>query len=86
MDLFHFQHRQVQNFKISNLFKKTKILQSTFESTKTESKSQQSTSQLNQSKYYTNKNLWNIINNCKISQFLIKFCKSLKDWRKMLLE
>ena len=29
---------------------------------------------------------WNLINYCKISQFLVKFCKSLKDFRKILLK
>ncbi len=29
---------------------------------------------------------WNLVNYCKITQFLIKFCKSLKDLRKILLE
>jgi len=30
--------------------------------------------------------LWNLINYCKITQFLIKFCKSLKDFIKILLK
>ncbi len=30
--------------------------------------------------------LWNLINYCKIIQFLLKFCKSLKDFRKIWLK
>ncbi len=29
---------------------------------------------------------WNLFNYCKILQFFIKFCKSLKDFRKILLK
>ncbi len=29
---------------------------------------------------------WNLINYCKITQFLVKFCKILKDCRKILLK
>jgi hypothetical protein len=66
---------------------------SIFESTKSETKSQQSTSQLNKSKWLYQIKFhelslvsWNIVNFCKISQILIKFCKSLKDLRKILLK
>ncbi len=30
--------------------------------------------------------LWNLINYCKIMHFLIKFCKSLKNFKKILLK
>jgi hypothetical protein len=55
----NFCHCQVQNFEISNLF--TEILQSSFESTKRKTESQQSTLQLHKSQVYTTKILGNIV-------------------------
>ncbi len=72
---------------------KTKILESSFESTKSETKSRQSTSKLHQRPSVIPLKFCgislvsrNFLNYCKILQFLIKFCKSLKDLRKILLK
>ncbi len=70
----------------------TKIFQSSFKSTKNKNKSQQSTLQCYKSSVVPLKFhemllvLWNLINYCKISQFLVKFGKSLKDLRKIFLK
>ncbi len=71
--------------------KETEILQSTFKSTKSETESLQSSSKFHAFHVIPLKfcemslDSWNLINYCKITQFLIKFCKSLKDFRKILL-
>ncbi len=76
--------------------KEAKILQSSFESTESETKSLQSTSKFHESLELYHWNFmkfhemslvsWNLVNYCKITQFLVKFCKSLKDFRKILLK
>ncbi len=91
IDFWNFRHCQVQNFKILNLY-----LESSFESTKSETESQQCTSKLHESLVFYHWNfmkfhemllvLWNLVNYFKISQFLVKFRKILKDLRKILLK
>ncbi len=72
----------------------TEILESSFESTKSETESQQSSFKFASGKpsfiilkfCETSLVSWYLIKYCKISQFLISFCKSLKDLRKILLK
>ncbi len=93
IDFLNFCHCQVQNFKIFNLYKWNLNFGVIFQKYwKQNGKS---------TKYFKTSQkprviplkflemplvLWNLINYCKIMQFLIKFCKSLKDLRKILLK
>ncbi len=73
--------------------RETEILQSSFESTESETKSLQRSLETSRKpkviplKFHEMLLVsWNFINYCKIMQFLDKFCKSLKDFRKRLLK
>ncbi len=93
IDFLKFRHCQVQNFKIFNLYKWNRNFGVIFRKYwKQNGKS---------TKYFKTSQkprviplkflemplvLWNLINYCKITQFLIKFCISLKDLRKILLK
>ncbi len=92
IDFFYFCHRQVQNFEISNLFEGNQNFTVIFwkyrkwnqKSTKyiaTEWKKSIMPLKFHEILLVS----WNLINFYKISQFLIKFGKSLKDLRKILL-
>jgi hypothetical protein len=87
-DFLNFCHRQVWNFKILNLYKWNQNFGVIFQ--KYQKRNWKST------KYFATSRkpcvlplkfcemsivLWNPINYCKISQFLIKFCKSLNNLR-----
>ncbi len=93
IDFFNFCHCQVQNFDISNLFKQNRNFAVYF--WKHRKRNWKST------KYIATEQkqciipikfceillvLWNFVNFHKISQFLIKFCKSLKHFRKILIK
>ncbi len=93
IDFFNFCHWKVRNFEISNQFERNRNFAVIF------SKSQKQNWKF--TKYFETSQkprvtplkfhemssvLWNLINYCKITQFLIKFCKSLKDFRKILLK
>jgi hypothetical protein len=55
IDFFNFPHCQVQNLKKNNQFNQTKILRSTFESTKKRKRKSTKYIKLNKAKYYTKK-------------------------------
>jgi hypothetical protein len=93
IDFLNFRHRQVQNFKISNLFKWNwnfavnfwKYWKHNWKSTKDIATEQQQC--IIPIKFHEILLvLWNITNFCKIWQFLVKFCKCLKDLRKILFK
>ncbi len=92
IDFLNFCHCQVQNFKISKLWTKLKFCSHLLKVPKVKPKV---------TKYFETSwkpsvillkccemllVSWNLINYCKILQFLIKFCKSLKDLRNFLLK
>ncbi len=91
IDFLNFRHCQVRNFKILNLYEWNQNFGVIFQ--KYQKQNWKST------KYFTTSwkpsvihlkfhemslVSSNLINYCKISQFLVKFCKSLKDIRKLL--
>jgi hypothetical protein len=93
IDFFNFHHCQVQNFEILNLLEQNQNFAVNF--WKYQQQNQKST------KYIVTEwkqriisiqfceillVLWNVINFWKILQFLIKFFKSLKDSKKILLK
>jgi hypothetical protein len=93
IDFFNVRHQKVQKFEISNLFKRSwnfavifwKYLKRNWKSTKYFEilwKPRVIPLKFHEMSLV----LWNLINYCKIVQFLIKFCKSLKDFRKILLK
>ena len=92
IDFFNFRHRKVRNFEILNLFERSWTFAVIFwkywkwnqKSTKYFKISQKPRVPLKFQEMLLV--LWNFINYCKITQFLIKFCKSLKDFRKILLK
>jgi hypothetical protein len=93
LTFFIFRHRKVQNFEISKLFERSwnfavifgKYLRQNQKSTKyfkISPKPRVIPLKFHEMSFVS----WNLINYCKITQFLIKFCKSLKDFRKILLK
>jgi hypothetical protein len=93
INVLNFCHCQVWNFKILNLYEWNQNFGAVFQ--KYQKQNQKST------KYFTTSwkpsviplkfhemslVSWNLVNYCKISQFLVKFSKSLKDIRKILLK
>ncbi len=93
IDFLNFCHRQVQNFKIWNLYEWNPNFGVIF--WKFWKQSQKSTKCFKMSqkpwviplKFHKMSLIsWNLVNYCKIMQFLVKFSKSLKDLRKILLK
>ncbi len=93
INFLNFCDCQVWNFKISNLYEWNwnfaiifwKYRRQNWKSTKyITTESRQSIIPLKLSEIMSV--LWNLVNFCKISQFLVKFGKSLKDLRKILLK
>jgi hypothetical protein len=93
IDFLNFHHRKVRNFKILNLDEQNWNLEVIFwkywkwnwKSTKYFETSQQP--RVIPLKFQKmSLVLWNLINYCKIMQFLIKSCKTLKDLRKILFK
>jgi len=92
IDFFNFRNCQVWNFKISNLFEKTKFCNHLYQNQNWKSKKYLAISQkssITLLKFHAmSLVLWNLINYCyycKISQFMVKFCKSPKYLGKKLL-
>ncbi len=93
IDFLNFHHLQVRNFEISNLYERNwnfgviflKYQKRKWKSTKC-FKASQKPSVIPLKFREMSLVSWNLINYCKIPQFLIKFCKSPKDLRKMLLK
>ncbi len=92
IDFFNFRQQKVHNFEISDLFKRNRNFAFIF--WKYAKRNQKST------KYFKTSQKpriiplkfcemllvsWNFTNYCKITQFLVKLCKTLKDLRKILL-
>jgi hypothetical protein len=93
IDFLNFCHRQVRNFKISNLYKRKwnfgaifwKYWKQNWKSTKYFTTSRKPS--VIALKFHEMSSVsWNFINYCKISKFLVKSYKSLKDLRKILLK
>jgi hypothetical protein len=93
IDFLNFCHRQVQNFKISNLYKQKwnfgaifwKYWKQNWKSTKYFTTSRKPS--VIALKFHEMSSVsWNVINYCKISKFLVKSYKSLKDLRKILIK
>ncbi len=93
IDFFNFRHQKVRNFEISNLFERSqnfavifcKYLKQNWKSTKYFEISQKP--RVIPLKFHEMSLVsWNLVNYCKITQFLIKLCKSLKDFKKILLK
>ncbi len=78
-DFFNFHHCQVWDFKISNLFERNRNSTKYFATSR-------KLSVIPLKFHEMSLVLWNLINYCKISQFIIKFGKSSKDFRKILLK
>ncbi len=92
-DFLSFRHCQVWNFEILNLFEQNQNFAVIFQ--KYHKRNQKSTKYFPTSwkpsvipmKFHEILLVsWNLVNYCKISQFLIEFSKSLKDLRKILLK
>jgi hypothetical protein len=90
---FNFRHWKVQNFEILNLFNRNwnfavifrKYWEQNWKSTKYFAISWKP--RVIRLKFCEmSLVLWNLVYYCKIMQFLVKFCKSLKDFRKILLK
>ncbi len=91
LNFCHGQVRKLQNFE--SVQTKPKILESSFVSTESKTESQQKCFKTSPKPSFIPLKfdemlsvLRNLINYCKISQCLAKFCKSLKDLRKILLK
>ena len=85
IDFLNFCHRQVWNFKILNLYKRNQNFGVIFWTTKYFATSWKP-SVIPLKFHEMSLVSWNLINYCKISQFLIKFSKSLIILRKILLK
>ncbi len=90
-DFLNFHHCQVWNFKILNQYEQNRNLRVIFQ--KYQKQKRKSTKYFKTSQKPSVIRLkfcemslvsWNLINYCKILQFLIKLCKSPKDLRKIL--
>ncbi len=92
-DFLNFHHRQVQNFKILKRYEQNqnfgvifwKYRKQNRKSTKY-FKTYQKPSVIPLKFCEMSLVLWNLINYCKILQFLVKLCQSPKDLRKILLK
>ncbi len=93
IDFFNFRHWKVRNFKISNLFQRSqnfaviflKYLKQNWKSTKYFEISQKP--RVIPLKFHEMLLVsWNLVNYCKIMPFLIRFCKSLKDFINIFLK
>ncbi len=79
IDFFNFCHHKVQNFEILKINQNFAVIFWKYQ--------KQKRTRVTPWKFHEmSLVLWNLINNCKIMQFLIKFCESLKDLRKILLK
>ncbi len=93
IDFFNFCHQKVQNFEISNLFERNwnfAVIFWKYQKPKRKSTKYFKTSQKTRiiPLKFCEMSLVssNLFKYCKITQFLIKFCKSLKEFRKILLQ
>jgi hypothetical protein len=93
IDFFKFGHLKVRNFEILNLFERNRNFAVIFQ--KFLKQNRKSTNYFETSwkprviplKFYEmSLVLWNLVIYCKITQFVVKFCKSLKDFRKILFK
>ncbi len=91
IDFLNFRHCKLWNFRISNLYKWNQNFGVIFQ--KYRKQNRKSTKYFETSWKYSVIPLkfhemslvsWTLINYCKILQFLVKFCKSPKDLRKIL--
>ncbi len=92
IDFFNFCHWKVWNFEILSLLERNRNFAVIFQ--KYQKRNRKSTKYFKTSQKPRVISLkfheislvsWNVVNYCKITQFLVKFCKSLKDLRKILL-
>jgi hypothetical protein len=89
---FNLSHHKVSNYEISNLFEHNQNFAVNFQKYQKQNQVNKVHKNWMKAKYYTKKIpetllvSWNLINFCNVSQFLVKFCKSPKDLRKILLK
>jgi len=91
IDFYNFRHRKVRNFEISNQFERQQNFTVIFRRYWKQKRNSKKTFAISRNSIVIPLKFheillvsWNLINYCKITPYLVKFCKSPKDLGKIL--